>query len=64
MPHHLRNRKDQLARTRKHHENEVVALGQTMVAGSRPTSRAIGITPQLHLYSHRVDLGHGGRRSL
>src|SRR5260370_36557760 len=35
-PHHPRNRKDRLARTCKHRENEVIALGQTMVAGCRP----------------------------
>src|SRR5258706_15465794 len=42
-PHHPRNRKDRLARTRKHRENEVIALGQTMVAGGRPISGAVGI---------------------
>src|SRR5258708_32518071 len=63
-PHHPRNRKDHLARTRKHHENEVIAFRQTMVTGGRPMSRALGITPQLLLYSHRVDLGRGGRPGL
>jgi len=41
----------------------VIALGQTMVAGGRPISRAVGInTPTNSLF--RVDLGRGERRSL
>src|SRR5260370_1099875 len=58
------NRKDCLARTRKHHKDESIAFRQTMVTGGRPMSRAVDITPQLLLYSHGVDLGRGGRRSL
>jgi hypothetical protein len=41
----------------------VIAFRQTMVTAGRPMSRAVDLTPQLLLYSHRVDLGRGGRRS-
>ena len=58
------NRKDCLARTRKHHGAESMGFRQTIVTGGRPMSRVVGITPQLLFYSLRIDLGRGKRRRL
>src|SRR5258708_14795100 len=58
------NRKDCLARTRKHHGAESMGFRQTIVTGGRPMSRVVGITPQLLLYSHRIDLWRGKRPRL
>src|SRR5258708_13628191 len=53
------NRKDCLARTRKHHGAESIGFSQTIVTGGRPRSRVVAITHPLLFFFLRVHLRRG-----